>query len=426
MTQVNTLLSKVTDPAWLRILNTKELKDTMINVYNSTEEKFVTPHSSKMFRFAEQPLDKVRVVIIGMDPYPLADAADGLAFSSPQTQKSVQRIYSALHHSNLINLSNTSSDLTHWANQGILLLNTALTTELNKSGKHLKIWTKYTNNIISKLSSQLDNLIFLLWGAEAKKRGSLINVEKHTIHTYSHPMAMVNPSFKYCDHFTLVSNIYPDIKWNYPSIVDTKLSDIDTKLSDMKLTESMYRWFTDGSCLNNQSTATSATWGFTNLPSQSKPHVYYGGSILSVINVYQDKEEKTKFTNIRAECTALIKCIQHIKDNYDINTTTHEINTDSEFWIKMINEYIPKWKRYTTFKWTDHKNADLCEQLWNVYDKSIKLNFVSSWHKSTRTKYPNNNTMQDCIIKIQQYKDNSDAIAFYGNMMAELVCISYH
>jgi len=135
---------------------------------------------------------QTKVVIVGQDPYHNEHQAHGLSFSVPEGVKippSLRNIYQELE----LDLGippNPSGSLEHWAKQGVLLLNSALTVEKNSPGSHAKTpWVDFTESVIQLLSDKKQNLVFLLWGAHAQKKIELIDQNKHLVLSASHPFA---------------------------------------------------------------------------------------------------------------------------------------------------------------------------------------------------------------------------------------------
>ncbi|MEJ2583492.1 MAG: uracil-DNA glycosylase [Robiginitalea sp.] len=149
------------------------------------------PRGSEIFAaFSECPLERVKVVILGQDPYHGPNQANGLCFS----------VHDGITHPpSLVNIFREiqqdlgapypkSGDLRRWAQQGVLLLNAVLTVRAAQAGSHQNQgWEEFTNAVISKLSSEKEGLVFLLWGGFAKKKATLIDPEKHHILTSGHP-----------------------------------------------------------------------------------------------------------------------------------------------------------------------------------------------------------------------------------------------
>ena len=158
--------------------------------------KTIYPASPLIFNaFNHTPFDKVRIVIIGQDPYHGQDSkgqaqAHGLSFSVPKgvaLPPSLQNIYKEIADDLNIKMSKTG-DLTPWANQGVLLLNATLTVEQAKAGSHQgKGWETFTDAAITALNTQRENLVFVLWGSYAQKKGAFIDEKKHLVLKSVHP-----------------------------------------------------------------------------------------------------------------------------------------------------------------------------------------------------------------------------------------------
>lgn len=136
------------------------------------------------------PLSAVKVVILGQDPYHGAGQAMGLSFSVPKIipkPPSLANILKELATDLGITVS-AHGDLTHWANQGVLLLNATLTVENGQAGSHQgKGWEEFTDAIIDVINRQTDRTVFILWGSYAKKKGRFIDTSRHLILTANHP-----------------------------------------------------------------------------------------------------------------------------------------------------------------------------------------------------------------------------------------------
>ncbi len=135
------------------------------------------------------PLDNVKVVILGQDPYHGPNQAHGLAFSVQPDAKfppSLRNIYKELESD--IGCKRTSPHLQDWAKEGVLLLNTVLTVEAHKAHSHKNIgWEIFTNEIIKSISRELEDVVFILWGKPAQEKIKLINTERHHIIKSVHP-----------------------------------------------------------------------------------------------------------------------------------------------------------------------------------------------------------------------------------------------
>lgn len=153
--------------------------------------KTIYPPGKYIFNaFNTTPFDKVKVVILGQDPYHNPGQAHGLSFSVQNgiaPPPSLVNIYKELESD--LNISRPNhGNLTKWAEQGVLLLNAALTVEAHSPMSHSKAgWHDFTNKVISILSQQKDSLVFMLWGGFAKSKVPLIDTSKHLVLTAAHP-----------------------------------------------------------------------------------------------------------------------------------------------------------------------------------------------------------------------------------------------
>jgi uracil-DNA glycosylase len=155
------------------------------------ENKPFTPKLNQIFRaFQECPYDKLNTVVIGQDPYPKVNAADGIAFSCSNIGKeeaSLRYIFKAIEDTVYPGEGHSwDPDLKRWSNQGVLLLNTALTTEVGKIGQHYLTWNFFTNTLLEMLNKNNPGLIYLFLGKKAEKWAELIDDNNYKIFA-SHP-----------------------------------------------------------------------------------------------------------------------------------------------------------------------------------------------------------------------------------------------
>lgn len=153
--------------------------------------KVIFPPGAQIFNaFNHTPFDKVRVVIIGQDPYHGPGQAHGLSFSVQSGVKlppSLMNIFKEIEGDLGIRMSG-SGDLTPWADQGVLLLNATLTVEQASAGSHQgKGWEQFTDAAIRALNDQRDGLVFVLWGSYAQKKGAVIDPHRHLVIRSVHP-----------------------------------------------------------------------------------------------------------------------------------------------------------------------------------------------------------------------------------------------
>ena len=158
--------------------------------------KRFTPPLKQVFRaFEECPVNKLKVIVIGQDPYPYFGVADGLAFSCGNTRKvqpSLKSIFEAINTTvdNNLQTIEYDPDLTRWANQGVLLLNTSLTCEIDKINSHLAVWKEFIAYTLDILNYTDSGLIFILMGKQAQDLESMIG-EHHHIIKVIHPVSAV-------------------------------------------------------------------------------------------------------------------------------------------------------------------------------------------------------------------------------------------
>jgi uracil-DNA glycosylase len=183
-------------PSWLAVIGDELDKPYMQALRHFIKEekaagKVIFPPSPLIFNaFNHTHFDKVRVVIIGQDPYHGPNQAHGLSFSVPQgvdLPPSLQNIYKEIAADLNIKMSR-NGDLTPWADQGVLLLNATLTVEQAKAGAHQgKGWEAFTDAAIAALNTHREGLVFVLWGSYAQKKGAFIDESKHLVLKSVHP-----------------------------------------------------------------------------------------------------------------------------------------------------------------------------------------------------------------------------------------------
>lgn len=176
------------------------------------KEQTIFPEKKLIFNTLNStPFNKVKVVIIGQDPYHGKGQAHGLSFSVTEgikTPPSLVNIFKEIESDLKIN-NHGKGDLTKWAKQGVLLLNATLTVRENTPGSHQnKGWEQFTDQIISTISEERKDLVFLLWGKFAQKKTKLIDKNKHHILMSSHPSPLSSyRGFLGCKHFSECNNI---------------------------------------------------------------------------------------------------------------------------------------------------------------------------------------------------------------------------
>ena len=214
--------------SWKKVLEKEFQTDYFKNISSKTREeysKFVCyPPGSKLFRaFDECPFNKLKVVIIGQDPYHGKNQANGLCFSvddGVEKPPSLKNIFKELNTSFTKN-ERTNSDLSDWSNQGVLLLNSILSVRRKFPGSHRHVgWEEFTENVIKIISKEKMNLVFMLWGNYAKNKEKFIHDNNHLVLKSGHPSPLSankgfwfgNNHFKKCNDF-LIANDLETIKW---------------------------------------------------------------------------------------------------------------------------------------------------------------------------------------------------------------------
>jgi len=186
--------------------------------------KIIYPPGSLIFNaFEKTPFDKVKVVILGQDPYHGAGQAMGLSFSVPDDVSpppSLINIFKELQDDIGMHIP-TTGNLTKWALEGVLLLNVSLTVRAGDPMSHSKLgWHNFTNAVITKISEQKEKIVFLLWGKFAQEKQALINLNKHLVLKAAHPSPLsAHNGFFGCRHFSktnqyLMENGIDPINWS--------------------------------------------------------------------------------------------------------------------------------------------------------------------------------------------------------------------
>ena len=195
----------------------ESLDSYLVKQYSS--ETIYPPKNQIFSAFNITAFDKVKVLILGQDPYHGPGQAHGLAFSVKAPCKpppSLKNIFKELK------IQSSYGDLSKWAEQGVFLLNTVLTVQAGKAHSHKgKGWEKFTDAVIKLLSAEKERMIFVLWGGPAQKKKALIDASKHTILESSHPSPLsAYRGFLGCRHFELINE----------QLKETNATPIDWKL----------------------------------------------------------------------------------------------------------------------------------------------------------------------------------------------------
>lgn len=200
------------DESWKKVLLDEFDKDYMVKLreFLANEKragKVIFPKGEEYFKaFDTTPFDHVKVVILGQDPYHGPQQAHGLCFSVQNgvaLPPSLQNIFKEIAADLNLPMPRTGC-LTHWAEQGVLLLNSVLTVEQGKAAAHQgKGWEVFTDCVIKALAEQREGLVFMLWGSYAIKKGQFIDRDRHLVLTAPHPSPLsAHRGFLGCKHFS--------------------------------------------------------------------------------------------------------------------------------------------------------------------------------------------------------------------------------
>lgn len=223
------ILDLLYDKKWVELLKNNNIFLNHIIIYEFLKNEYtINKDTKELFPLPKYVFNSLnlcspntlKVVILGQDPYhnykknnnnENVPEAMGLAFSVlnniSKKPPSLKNIIKELN--NDLNLNITNSDLTNWANQGVLLLNTSLTVLQKTPGKHIQVWTVFTNSLIKMISDEFENIIFLLWGNHAKEKIDFIDTAKHHVLTAAHPspLSANRGNWFNCKHFSKTNEI---------------------------------------------------------------------------------------------------------------------------------------------------------------------------------------------------------------------------
>ena len=214
------------DPEWQELLKDELNSQNFVNIvkFLNSQTAVIYPPKDLIFNaFNLCKIENLKVIIIAQDPYHNPQEAMGLAFSVPQGVRippSLKNIFKELIddiNSNI--LVNISSDLSDWARQGVLLLNSALTVEKNRPVSHAKIgWQGFINGVIKIINLKFNHCVFMLWGNHAKSLSPLIDPNSHLILQAAHPSPLARGAFFGSRHFSkcneyLLAHSKTPIKW---------------------------------------------------------------------------------------------------------------------------------------------------------------------------------------------------------------------
>jgi len=205
-------------PSWKEILKDEFTKDYFIRLVTflkaeKAQGKTIFPPGPLIFNaFNQTPFDRVRVVLIGQDPYHGDGQAQGLSFSVPAGIKpppSLVNIFKEIESDIGVRMPSGFGNLMHWAEQGVFLLNAVLTVRQGEPASHAKFgWMEFTDAVIQSISDRKKGVIFLLWGKFAQEKQVLIDETKHFILKAAHPSPFsADKGFFGCRHFSKTNEI---------------------------------------------------------------------------------------------------------------------------------------------------------------------------------------------------------------------------
>lgn len=217
------------ESSWKNILKNEFKKEYFLSLTQfikaeKTAGKKIFPAGKNIFKaFEKTPFQNVKVVLLGQDPYHGEGQAHGLSFSVPDGTRlppSLQNIFKELKNDLGISVPAGKSDLSKWAEQGVLLLNSSLTVRQAEAGSHaIYGWSEFTDTVISELSKNSENIVFILWGKFARQKQHLIDETKHLVLNAAHPSPLsAHAGFFGCKHFSktneyLIKNNKTPIDW---------------------------------------------------------------------------------------------------------------------------------------------------------------------------------------------------------------------
>lgn len=200
-------------------------KPVLLNLWDkhamSAKERGLYPPIDLVFRaFSFFSPERLKVVILGMDPYANPGQADGLAFSMPIGQRispSLRNMFKEIKRSFGRQEIRLSSDLSDWARQGVLLLNTSFTVKEKKSGSDIKLWKDFTADLLQYISHIKSGIVFMLWGNHAHDYEKYLLEHGHLILKHSHPSPLSRKPFVGCNHFTMCNRF---LEVNGDAVID--------------------------------------------------------------------------------------------------------------------------------------------------------------------------------------------------------------
>lgn len=381
------------NPEWMKLFKKNtELRNALgdaIKQIKITNPAVICPSYDKIlecFRYFT-PQD-TKVVIMGQDPYFGVGEATGLCFSvgNGKMTPSLRNVSTAIERSCGQKINDVK--LLEWAQQGVLMLNARLTTVLTKAKEDgHEIWESFTDKIIEWIDTNVSNVIFVLWGNNAKAKSVFIKRSK--ILTYTHPSPMADKSlprekrFANCMHFVEINEYLVEkggsvIRWG-DNIEDDKQDTITDIQTDTVVNTSLRKCtnkhivFVDGACTGNGKRNSRASYAF-----------YIAAGPLAP---YEQTAEIGKYNNVdatnnRGELLAFIKTLQYINDApVNDNVKTVLFISDSSYCIGIVSSWLDKWIVEDILH--EKKNIDLLNELSDIIkkikDKGYKIETIHQY-----------------------------------------------
>jgi uracil-DNA glycosylase len=366
------------------------LKPALKEVIDTVEDlNDIAPPLENIFRaFQLCPFESSKVIILGQDPYPTRGHASGLAFAPEKNSlflpKSLSTILGAVKNDIKFGGKIDADILYDWAEDGVLLLNTALTTIVGSSLAHEKIWKQYTSYLIEKLA-ETKNFVWILWGTKAfnYEKDILEKNNNSVILKWGHPSPLnaVNKSdnpknFSYCNNFSkaneeLIAAGFEPISW-----IPERIKGGENQ--ENKLNKNVLYCGADGACSGNGKATARAAWAYSIYDTANKIGNEDDSKTIDLNNLKKDKIftaaglvtggednkndiNNTKDTNQRAELQAINFLLLHIlKNKDDFHSKNYDqimIISDSKYAICSISVWGPRWIQ--TNKTNKKKNLDI-------------------------------------------------------------------
>lgn len=439
------LLLKRVDPSWLPILKNELLHDVIgdLLTIDKTMNSF-TPSAANIFNFAQYPISNTKVVILGESPYCEKEIDHGYSYSvaNGECSTSLKKIFKSLHIAKMITCIPKINSLTNWSRQGVVLMNTALTTTIGKSDAHNDIWADYMNLVIklfaehagkAKLksdSSSSSKILWFLWGDAIQSKSNFINWGEAKINIPNekrinlvlktcHPEAPGTIDFVYESQtgWDIIRDRYPEIWWDPVGHIGYTDGSSKNNQVPSKARAGYGYHYTSGPFINSPGGgAIKRKVMYLDTPPSSDPYIKSKSHTdLQKRNTeFPDKHKVVFFpSNIRAEGFAILNMLKFALSKESHMSIT--IFTDSQFWIDHITTRIPKMVSNGSH-WTNFKNHDMLIDIWNTVQKFNKL------HCPIRLEYTP--AHHDCKPEFIKDKKSVNYHRYIGNKRAEEIAES--